>query len=119
MPSRDLLRAPGFFSEPMVLVSADGKIDTSNDSFANEVGLPADALTGRGIDTLAATSAAAMQEYLRACAASRDAVTGSLILRRRAETIALQARGIAYPPRTAPSASQVLLRLMVDEMPAA
>src|SRR4051812_37473666 len=115
MPIRDLLRAPGFFTEPMVLVSADGAIDTPNESFANELGLPALALTGRRLDTLAAVSAAAIQEYLRACAESREAVNGSLILRRRAETIALQARGIAYPPDAAPSASQVLLRLIVND----
>lgn len=114
MPIRDLLRAPGFFTEPMVLVSTDGTIDTPNETFASEIGLPCDALTGKRLDTLAAASAAAIQEYLRACAESRDAVNGSLILRRRADTIALQACGIAYPPRSAPTASQVLLRLVVD-----
>lgn len=115
MPIRDLLRAPGFFSEPMVLVSADGTIDTSNESFAHELGLAPDALTGRRLDALAAASAGAIQEYLRACAESQKAVRGSLVLRRRAETIAMHAKGIAYPPRSAPSASQVLLRLMVDK----
>jgi PAS domain S-box-containing protein len=115
MPIRDLLRTPGFFTEPMVLVSGDGKIDTSNEAFSREVGISTDALSGRRLDTLAAASAAAIQEYLRACTESRHVVNGSLMLRRRAETIALQARGIAYPPQAAPSASQVLLRLIVDE----
>ena len=36
------------------------------------------------------------------------------MLRRRAETIALQARGVAYPPDDAPSASHVLLRLVTQ-----
>ena len=98
----------------MVLVSADGTIDTSNQPFADQVGLSARALAGRRLDALASASAAAIQEYLRACAASTQVVEGSLLLRRRAETIALQARGIAYPPEAAPCASQVLLRLVTE-----
>jgi PAS domain S-box-containing protein len=115
MPIRDLLKAPAFFTEPMVLVSSDGTIDTSNQSFADQLGVPLQSLSGRRLDALAAASASAIQEYLRACAASSEGVQGSLLLRRRAETIALQARGIAYPPRSAPSASQVLLRLVTDQ----
>jgi PAS domain S-box-containing protein len=115
MPIRDLLKAPHFFTEPMVLVGTDGTIDTSNQSFADQLGVPTQSLAGRRLDALAAASASAIQEYLRACAASTEGVQGSLLLRRRAETIALQARGIAYPPRSAPSASQVLLRLVTDQ----
>lgn len=114
MPIRELLQATGFFSEPMVLVSRDGTIDTSNELFANQFGLSSVEMAGRRLDALAAASATAIQEYLRACAESESVVKGSLILRRRAETVALQARGIAYPPRSAPSASQVLLRLVVE-----
>jgi PAS domain S-box-containing protein len=114
MPIRDLLRTADFFTEPMVLVSADGTIDTSNQPFAEQLGLTAEALVGRRLDGLAAASATAIQEYLRACAESARVVPGSLLLRRRAETVALHARGIAYPPGAAPSASQVLLRLVTD-----
>ena len=115
MPIRDLLKTKNFFTEPMVLVSTDGTIDTSNQSFADQVGLPSQALSGRRLDTLAAASATAIQEYLRACAASTEVIEGSLILRRRAETIAVQARGLAYPPGAVPSASQVLLRLVTEQ----
>jgi PAS domain S-box-containing protein len=114
MPIRDLLRKADFFSEPMVLVCSDGTIDTSNQPFADQLGVSVEALAGRRLDGLAAASAAAIQEYLRACAESEQVVKGSLLLRRRAETVALQARGIAYPPSAVPSASQVLLRLVVD-----
>ena len=69
------------------------------------------------MDALAALSAEAIQEYLRACAASKKVVQNSFLLRRRAETIALQARGVAYPPQAAPSASQVLLRLVAAAEP--
>ncbi|HVY82514.1 MAG TPA: PAS domain S-box protein [Steroidobacteraceae bacterium] len=100
------------FSEPIVLVSSDGTIDASNQSFAEQFGVAPEALVGRRLDALAAASASAIQEYLRACAASADVVQGSLILRQRADAIAMQARGIAYPPQAAPSASQVLLRLV-------
>jgi PAS domain S-box-containing protein len=115
MPIRDLLRAKGLIAEPMVLVSTDGTIDTSNQPFGDEIGVPAQALSGRRLDGLAVASAAAIQEYLRACAASAEVVEGSLLLRRRAETIVLEARGIAYPPESAPSASQVLLRLVAEQ----
>jgi len=114
MPIRELLRATDFFLDPMVLVSGDGTIEAPNQSFAEQLELPAESLPGRRLDTLAAASAAAIQEYLRACTESVRAVEGSLLLRRRAETIALQARGVAYPPNTAPNASHVLLQLMTQ-----
>ena len=117
MPIRELLKKTDFFSEPMVLVSTDGTIDTSNQSFADQLGVPAHTLPGRRLDGLAAASATAIQEYLRACAASSSVVQGSLILKRRADTIALHARGVAYPPADAPSASQVLLRLVTEHEP--
>jgi PAS domain S-box-containing protein len=97
-----------------VLLASDGTIDTPNRSFLEHVGLPESALIGRRLDGLAAASASAIQEYLRACTQSAKVVQGSLLLRRRAETVALQARGIAYPPNEAPSASHVLLRLVTE-----
>lgn len=117
MAIRDLLRATDFFPEPMVLVTSDGTIDTPNQSFADQFGLSPEVLAGRRLDTLAAASAAALQEYLRACSESVKAVQESLLLRRRAETVVLQARGVAYPPDSAPSASHVLLRLVAENRP--
>jgi PAS domain S-box-containing protein len=115
MPIRELLSAEGLFAEPLVLLSTDGIIDTANQPFANELGLPLDGLPGRRIDALAAASATAIQEYLRACAQSAKVVRGSFPLRRRADTVEMQARGIAYPPARTPSVSQVLLRLVVQK----
>lgn len=114
MPIRQLLKIPDLFGEPLVLLSSDGTIDTPSHSFVAQFGIPADALIGRRLDGLAAASAAAIQEYVQACAQSAHVVQGSLLLRRRAETIALQARGVAYPPGDAPSASHVLLRLVTQ-----
>ena len=114
MPIRDLLKNGSLFSDPIALVSADGTIDTPNQAFADQVGVPSDALRGKRLDTLAAASAAAIQEYLSACARSAEVVQGSLLLRRRAETVAIQTRAVAYPPSAAPSASQVLLRLVTQ-----
>ena len=114
MPIRDLLKNGSLFSDPIALVSADGTIDTPNQAFADQVGVPSDALPGKRLDALAAASAAAIQEYLGACARSAEVVQGSLLLRRRAETVAIQTRAIAYPPSAAPSASQVLLRLVTQ-----
>jgi PAS domain S-box-containing protein len=112
MPIRELLRTPDLISDPLLLLSSDGTIDTPSHSLVTQLGLPAEALIGRRLDALAAASAAAIQEYVQACAQSADVVQGSFVLRRRAESIALQARGIAYPPGDAPSASHVLLRLV-------
>jgi PAS domain S-box-containing protein len=111
MPIRDLLQATDFFSEPMALVRRDGTIESFNRPFAEQLALPPESLQGTRLDTLAAMSAAAIEDYVRACASSQKVVKGNLLLRRRAETIALQARGIAYPPSAAPSVSQILLRL--------
>ena len=104
MPIRDLLRATDLLSDPLVLLASDGTIDTPNQSFVEQLGLPETALIGRRLDALAAASASAIQEYLRACTQSASVVHGSLFLQRRAETFAVQARGIAYPPRSSPSA---------------
>lgn len=117
MPIRELLKKTDFFSEPLALVSADGTIDSTNRRFAEELGVAPESLVGRRLDALASASANAIQEYLHACAASAEVIQGSLILRRRADTIALQARGIAYPVNAAPSASQVLLRLVTQKEP--
>lgn len=114
MPIRDLLTKTDFFDEPLALISTDGTIDTSNRPFAEQFGLSADALKGRRLDALAAVSAAAIQEYLRACIESEKVVQGSLLLRRRAETVALQTRAVAYRPPSGPSASQVLLRVIAE-----
>jgi PAS domain S-box-containing protein len=115
MPIRELLRTPDLLSDPLLLLSSDGTIDTPSHSFVTQLGLPVEALIGRRLDALAAASSAAIQEYLRACAQSAQVIQGSLVLRRRAETIALQARGIAYPPGDSPSASHVLLRLVTQD----
>src|SRR4051812_12765959 len=112
MPIKELLGATDFFLEPMVLVSRAGIIETPNQSFAEQLELPVESLPGRRRDTLAAASASAVQEHLRASTESVRAVAGSPLLRRRAETSALQARGVAYPPNSAPSASHVLLQLV-------
>ena len=112
MPIRELLTTPDLISDPLLLLSSDGTIDTPSHSLVMQLGLPAEALIGRRLDALAAVSAAAIQEYVQACAQSAHVVQGSFLLRRRAETIALRARGIAYPPGDAPSASHVLLRLV-------
>jgi PAS domain S-box-containing protein len=114
MPIRDLLSSGTLFSDPIALVSTDGTIDTPNQAFAEQVGVPAEALKGKRLDALAAASAAAIQEFLGACARSAEVVQGSILLRRRAETVAIQTRAIAYPPSAAPSASQVLLRLVTQ-----
>jgi PAS domain S-box-containing protein len=117
MPIKELLRKSDFFAEPMALVSADGTIDASNKPFADKLGVPHEALAGRRLDALAAVSATAIQEYLRACAESEKVVQGSLLLRRRTETVAVQARGVAYSSPSARSASQVLLRLVAEGQP--
>jgi PAS domain-containing protein len=111
MPIRELLETADFFPEPMAVLSANGTIDASNRPFAEQFGLTPRSITGRRLDTLAVASAAAIGEYLRACAHSQKAVQSSLTLNGRAKTVAFQARGVAYPPGSAPSAPQVLLRL--------
>jgi len=48
MPIRELLSTPGLFTEPLALVSSDGTIETSNQQFAEELGLSAKTLAARG-----------------------------------------------------------------------
>jgi PAS domain S-box-containing protein len=112
MPITELLRKSDFFTEPMALVSVDGTIDASNQPFAEQLGVAPEALTGRRLDALAAASAAAIQEFVQACARSDKALQCSLVLHRRSDTIPVQARGVAY--RADATASQVLLRLVAQ-----
>jgi PAS domain S-box-containing protein len=114
MPIRELLSTTEFFCEPLALISSDGTFDTGNRPFLDELGLSAQALASKRLDALAAVSASAIQEFLSACAQSAAVVHGSLVLRRDSRDLTLQARGIAYPPSAAPSASHVLLRLMAQ-----
>jgi PAS domain S-box-containing protein len=114
MPLRELLRSSDIFTQPLALLAPDGSIDVSNNRFAAELGLDVRGLAGKRLDALAAASASAIEEFVRACAQSSDVVQGSFLFRRHAESVALQARGIAYPPSAAPSASQVLLHLFRD-----
>ena len=91
MPIRELLRTPDLISDVLLLLSSDGTIDTPSHSLVTQLGLPAEALIGRRLDTLAAASAAAIQEYVQACAQSAHVVQGSFVLRHCTETIVFQA----------------------------
>jgi PAS domain-containing protein len=112
-----LLEKADFFPEPMAVISANGTIDSANVSFAKQFGLTPTALAGTRLETLAVGTAAAIEEYLHACAHSDQVVEGSLTLNGHSPARAFKARGIAYPPRSAPSASHVLLRLDATRPP--
>lgn len=111
MPMKELLETADVFADPMLLLSVDGTIEASNRPFAEQFGLPAEKLAGKRLDTLAALSASAIEEYLQACAHSDRALAGSLVFRRRTKAIPYRARGVAYPPQSAPSATRVLVCL--------
>lgn len=111
MPINDLLQKTDFFPEAMAVLGPDGTINACNRPFAAELSLPSEALVGARLDSLAALSAHALEEYLHACLVTQDVVQGSLLLQRRADTVALQARGVAYSARPGASASEILLRL--------
>jgi len=111
MSMKELLETADVFADPMLLVSVDGTIEATNPPFAEQFGLTAEKLAGKRLETLAALSASAIEEYLQACARSDKALGGALLFRRRAAAIPYRARGVAYPPQSAPSASHVLLCL--------
>jgi PAS domain S-box-containing protein len=111
MPIKELLETADFFTDPMLVVSADGTIESANRPFAGQFDLTPEAIAGKRLDKLAALSAAAIEEYLRACAQSEKALEGALLFRRRSEVVPFRARGVALPPRSAPAASRVLVSL--------
>ena len=111
MLMKELLEQADFFPEPMAVVSANGTINAANNPFAEQFGLTPTTLSGARLDMLAAGTAAAIEEYLRACTQSEKVVEASLILNGHTEARAFTARGVAFPPRAAPAASHVLLRL--------
>src|SRR5579884_114550 len=118
MSMKQLLETADIFDDPMLLLSVDGTIEASNRPFAEQFGLSAEKLAGKRLETLAALSASAIEEYLRACARSDKALAGSLVFRRRAAAVAFRARGVAYPPQSAPAASRVLVCLQAMRGPA-
>jgi PAS domain S-box-containing protein len=111
VPIKELLEKSDFFPDPVLLLSVDGTIETSNRHFAEQFGSTPQALSGKRLHNLAALSAGAIEEYLRACAQSEKALRRSLEFKRRGRVIPFRARGVAYPPTAAPEASQVLLYL--------
>jgi PAS domain S-box-containing protein len=108
MPIRELLKTD-LFTQPMVLVSVDGTIEAYNPAFAEQVGLDPNPVAGRQLLSLAALSAAAIEEYLKACANSELPLVAPVRLLRRDEVIPFKARAVGYPPR--PGSSRVLLCL--------
>jgi PAS domain S-box-containing protein len=111
VPIKELLEKSDVFPDPVLLVSVDGTIETSNRHFAEQFGFDPQALSGKRLHNLAELSAGAIEEYLRACARSEKALRRSLTFKRRGRVVPFRARGVAYPPTAAPSASQVLLYL--------
>jgi PAS domain S-box-containing protein len=116
MSIKDLLEGSDFFPEPMALLSREGVIDAVNRPFAEQLEMAPDSLVGKRLEALAASSAAAIEEYLRACLATHEVVQGSLLLRRRADAVALRARAVRYSPSPTASVSQVVLRLAGETM---
>lgn len=115
MPIKDLLQKTDFFPEPMAMLSPDGTISACNSPFAEQLSVPSEGLIGTRLESLAALSAHAVEEYLHACMVTQDVVQGSLLLQRRADTVAFQARGVAYADRPGASASEILLRLTAEK----
>jgi PAS domain S-box-containing protein len=111
VPIRELLEKSDVFPDPVLLLSVDGTIETSNRHFAEQFGLTPTALSGKQLHDLAALSASAIEEYLRACAQSEKALRRSLEFKGRGTVLPFRARGVAYPPTAAPAASRVLLYL--------
>src|SRR5690348_14625557 len=96
MPIKYLLQSTDFFREPMALVNSDGTIDAVNRTLARELDASAGSLVGKRLESIAASSAGVIEQYLQACFDSQAVVNGSLLLRRRADIVAMQARGIAH-----------------------
>jgi PAS domain-containing protein len=63
MPIKDLLQKTDFFPEPMAVVSPDGTINACNRPFARQLSVPNEGLVGTRLDSLAALSAHAIEEY--------------------------------------------------------
>ena len=110
MPIRQLL-GTDFFADPTVLASVSGTIEVANRAFAELFGLSPEALAGKQLANLAILSSAAIEEYLLACARSERVLSRSLDFRRRRQIIPFRAHGVAFPPRSAPQGSQVLISL--------
>lgn len=111
MPIRELLEKSDVFPDPVLLVSVDGTIETANRHFAEQFGFDPEALSGKRLNGLAELSASTIEEYLRACARSEKALRRSLSFKRHGRVVPFRARGVAYPPTSAPEGSRVLLYL--------
>ena len=106
---RDLLEKADLFKDPVVLVSLDGVINASNRAFADQLGLEQHTVSGKRLSSLAALSAAAIEEYLQTSARSERALAGSFVLRRKDEVVSFQARAVGIRPES--EASQVIVCL--------
>ncbi len=97
--------------EPLLLVSDAGIIRACNRAFEAMIGRERVTLIAHRLDSLTRETPEVVDEYLRACAGSTEALEGSVTLRRGSQWITHRSDGVSSPE----TRDCVLLRLIAKE----
>ncbi|MEH2242073.1 ATP-binding protein [Nostoc sp.] len=112
MTPEQFLELARVLPEPLLLVSGEGQLLTTNQPVADMLGLRRQELRGRMLFELVTESANDVVKYLQACSSSRAMVIGSLTLRKNdGQTLICRSQGAVIQPWSPESSALILLRL--------
>jgi PAS domain S-box-containing protein len=108
------LWVPGaLLPEPVLCLSNEGLIEACNETFAAQLGLASESVSGRRLDSLTVEPQSTVIDYLHACARSERPVIGSFTLQNGATTITYGCYGMR-DPQDAAASPRVLLLLRAE-----
>jgi PAS domain S-box-containing protein len=110
------LEVTGILPEPMCLVSVDGRLLAANLALGALLGWTIESLREKALADLATDSPEKIKDYLRACSASRELVSGSLALRSsNGVEFRCRSEGALVQPRSGDSPALITLRFRTEE----
>jgi PAS domain-containing protein len=115
MRATEFMAIADLLPEPILLVSNAGIIRASNRAFEAMIGRERVTLVAHRLDSLTRETPEIVDEYLRACARSNEALEGSITLRGGSQWITHRSDGVSCPE----TGDCVLLRLTTKESMAA
>jgi len=112
MTPEQFLEFARILPEPLLLLSSEGQLLTTNQPVADMLGLRRQELQGRMLFDFVTESPQEIVKYLQACSSSRAMVLGCLTLRKNdGQTLICRSQGAVIQPWSSESSALILLRL--------
>ena len=110
MTPQQFLELSDVISDPMILVSSDGRIRAANRTAIKLLGVPAEDLQDQHLDRFVNNSQQQLHDYLRLCSGSRQPLAGHLSLKyRNDESKPYRCDGALLRPATAEAPALICL----------